>query len=101
MLTKDQSRQRLRELRDLVNAWDPIGLIAAGAPEDEYECLVGPVLRLLEQGVSQEVIGSYVAGECRDHFGAPIAESSAREFAARVTVGVTLLAHARHGLVSG
>ena len=82
-MNKEQSRQRWRELRDLVNTWDPIGLIAIGAPQDEYECVVAPVLRLLEQGASQEAIVSYLAGECSDHFGAPIAESSAREFAAR------------------
>jgi hypothetical protein len=130
-VNKEQSRQRWRELRDLVNTWDPIGLIAIGAPQDEYECVVAPVLRLLEQGASQEAIVSYLAGECSDHFGAPIAESSAREFAARAktwyqlrwhtpgttgdesegmrptstlaqaTVEVTLLAHARRGPGSG
>jgi hypothetical protein len=84
VLTKAESRQRWRELRDLVNAWDPVGLIAAGAPEDEYECIVGPVLRLLERDAAHAAIVDYLVGECSDHFGVPIGEPGAREFVVRV-----------------
>ena len=69
MLTKQESRERWRELRCLVNEWDPIGLISAGAPEDEYECVVGPVLRMLETSETPEAIGAYLQGEFAEHFG--------------------------------
>lgn len=43
-LTAAGLKRRFAELRALVNEWDPIGLIEAGAPEDEFDCLVGPIL---------------------------------------------------------
>ncbi len=48
MITKEQSRARWRELRDLVNDWDPVDLISVGAAEDEYECVVGYQQQLCE-----------------------------------------------------
>ena len=62
-------RQRFVELRALVNIWDPIGLIALGLPEDEYDCIVGPVLRLLESHKSRHEIASYLDCEMSEHFG--------------------------------
>ncbi len=32
----------IREVRARIWAWDPAGLVEAGVPEDEYDCLVGP-----------------------------------------------------------
>lgn len=71
MLSKQESRMRWRELRQLVNQWDPIGLISMGAPEDEYECVVGPVLRMLESSESPGAISSYLEAEFAEHFGMP------------------------------
>jgi hypothetical protein len=99
VLNEERRRQRWRELRDLVNARDPIGLIASRAPQDEYECLVGPVLLVLEQGASQEAIVSYLADDCRDHFGSPIAESSVREFAVRAAAWYQRRCHSLGGIV--
>ena len=82
MLTKDQSRQRWRELRDIVNASDPIGLLALGAPQDEYECLVGPMMRLLEQRVPREAIVAFLSGEFREHFGVEVPGSVTVQLAA-------------------
>ncbi|MDP9179237.1 MAG: hypothetical protein M3O61_16295, partial [Gemmatimonadota bacterium] len=55
----------------LVNEWDPIGLVSDGAPEDEYECVVGPVLRMLETSETPEAISAYLEGEFAGHFGIP------------------------------
>jgi hypothetical protein len=52
-LTKEHSRERWNELRDLVIAWKPNGLIAIGSPRDEYDCLLGPLMRDLEQGAAE------------------------------------------------
>jgi hypothetical protein len=82
-LDKRQSRARWRELRDLINAWDPIGLIAAGAPADEYDCVVGPTIGLLEQRTSPERIATFLLRNFEDHFGARVQQSDAADFAAR------------------
>jgi hypothetical protein len=81
MLSKARISARGTELRDLINDRDPIGLIRGGAPLDEYECLVGPLMGLLERHASPEEIAAYLAKEFSEHFGSPIAESSALDFA--------------------
>ncbi len=68
-LSKEESRKRWRELRDTVNEWDPIGLIAMGAPQDEYECMVGPLMRMLEAGSGPEEIADYLNRHVPEHFG--------------------------------
>jgi len=75
-LTKAESRKRWAELRALVNKWDPIGLIEAGAPEDEYECIVGPLMRMLEDRSSQAAMSSFLSKEFDEHFGVPIDDPS-------------------------
>lgn len=77
MLTKEQSRARWREIRSLVNDWDPIDLITYGAPEDEYECVVGPLISLLEQSSTSEEIASFLECEFAEHFGVPGVDASA------------------------
>ena len=80
-LEKHDLRQRWAELRSLVNEWDPIGLIEDGAPVDEYECVVGPLLRMLEERAPQAEIAAFLGAEFDEHFGVPIAD--AQVFAAR------------------
>jgi hypothetical protein len=70
-LTKEQSRKRWEELRDLLVAWDPLNLSKIGAPRDEYDCLLGPLMRHLEQGSTDNVVSSFLAHEFTDHFGVP------------------------------
>jgi len=76
LTTKAESRRRWAELRALVNTWDPIGLIAAGAPEDEYECIVGPLMRMLEERTSQAMMSSFLLREFDEHFEVPIGDPS-------------------------
>ena|ERR1700690_1624916 len=71
-LSKELSRRRWRELRNAVNAWDPVGLIGLGAPADEYECLVDPLMRMLENGSRPDEIVSYLDQHIPDHFGVSI-----------------------------
>lgn len=73
-LSKENSRRRWRELRDAVNDWDPIGLIELGAPKDEYECLVGHLIRMLENENSPTEIGNYLKQHIPDHFGVSLPE---------------------------
>jgi len=69
-LTRDQLRQRGQELRDLVNGWDPIGVTDdPERPSDEYECLIGPLLRRLEVGAGADEVSAFLAHELEYHFG--------------------------------
>jgi hypothetical protein len=68
-LSKEHSRKRWNGLRDAVNEWDSVGLIELGAPVDEYECLVGPLMRMLEKNICPEEIAGYLTQHVPDHFG--------------------------------
>jgi len=81
-LEKADMRQRGRELRALLNEWNPIG-IRLGAADDEYDCLLWPLMRLLEQGSTGDAIVTYLTSELRDHFGLSPNERGTAEFAER------------------
>jgi hypothetical protein len=68
-LTKQHSRKRSKELRALLAAWDPLKLLDLGAPRDEYDCLVAPLMRHLEQGSTDNAVSSFLAQQFTDHFG--------------------------------
>jgi hypothetical protein len=69
-LSKEQSRLRWSEIRDLWNKWDPIGVLPAmGGPLDEYDSYLGPSLRLLEQGASPNEIEGYLEEIIGNHMG--------------------------------
>ena len=53
----------------MVNTWDPVGLIAMGAPLDEYDCVVGHVMRVLERKDSPEQLTTFLAAHIAEHFG--------------------------------
>jgi hypothetical protein len=79
-------RQRdLDGLRAVLNAWDPIGVYQSELagdddplewPEDEYDCLRGPLVSLLERGASRSAVAEFLGNELRQHFGmdAPVTE---------------------------
>lgn len=48
-------------MTDLVNAWDPVGLIEAGAPRDEYDDIVNFTLRSLEAGTEPDALARGLA----------------------------------------
>ena len=69
-LSKEQSRRRWSELRGLVCEWDPFGVMGDPTwPRDEYDCMLGPLLRLLESGASESDIDCYLRTEITEHFG--------------------------------
>ena len=53
-------------------------------PRDEYECLVGPLLRRLGKGDDAEAIGRFLAGELEEHFGIAAPPHRPHAFAERV-----------------
>ncbi|MFJ8754541.1 hypothetical protein ACIREO_35280 [Streptomyces sp. NPDC102441] len=54
-------------LRHLLNEWDPIGV--ADDVQDEYDCMLAPLLQQLRDGADQQEIGDYLRHELEDHFG--------------------------------
>lgn len=87
-LAKPDSRERWRQVRDLWNEFDPIGVMGMDDwPRDEYESYLGQTLRLLEQGASLEEIQKYLAFVTLEHMGlneTPEFELSRRNFAKRL-----------------
>ncbi|WP_371678096.1 hypothetical protein [Streptomyces sp. NBC_01276] len=56
-----------RALRGLLNEWDPIGV--ADAVDDEYDCLLAPLLGRLCKGADRAEIEAFLRHELEDHFG--------------------------------
>lgn len=59
-----------RELKLLLNAWDPIGVCSppdGGAPDDESDCLHGGLLATLESSSPDPEM--YLEKEMAEHFG--------------------------------
>lgn len=74
-----------RGLQRLLNEWDPIGVRPKlGGPEDEYDCMLGPLLTLLSGGASETEIGSFLRAELSGHFGLDPGYSQPETFAARL-----------------
>lgn len=54
-------------LRHLLNEWDPIGV--ADEVQDEYDCMLTPLLQRLRHGADQVEIAEFLRHELEDHFG--------------------------------
>jgi DNA-binding transcriptional ArsR family regulator len=73
----------LAKIRELVNAWDPIGLIALEAPEDEYDPEVRAIYRVLRSGKGQsaEELSRRIAAILKEFFGAKLVGESCSDVA--------------------
>ncbi len=56
-------------VRTQVNEWDPIGLMASGCPEDEYDCITQRLISLLHRFASDHEIQDWLQRFIPDHFG--------------------------------
>lgn len=71
----DWARRAQRELRSLLNEWDPIGVSdpADGndglGPIDEYDCIRDPLFSRLLRGDNRHEVAKFLRGELADHFG--------------------------------
>ena len=96
--SKDESRARWAEARALFCAWDPIGVMDDTEwPRDEYDCMLGPALRLLEAGAHESQLADYLHGEITTHFGLSGDRGECRRFAKRLRAWFA----ARGGRVGG
>ncbi|MEU0103552.1 hypothetical protein [Streptomyces sp. NPDC006267] len=69
-------------LRHLLNEWDPIGV--ADEVQDEYDCMLAPLLQRLRSGADQAEIGEFLRHELEDHFGLTPLPSEPEATAARL-----------------
>ncbi|MGY3201339.1 hypothetical protein [Streptomyces sp. TE5632] len=76
------------DLRHLLNEWDPVGV--ADLVQDEYDCMLGPLLQRLRGGASQTEIGEFLRRELEDHFGLDPLGLRPEAMAARVTAWWTV-----------
>lgn len=84
-LTKRELRQRSSQLRELMCDWDPIGIMDnPGAPRDEYDCLLSPLLTLLASSASEAEIAKYLRHQIVHHFGLSSADYDFTAVAKRV-----------------
>lgn len=70
------------DLRHLLNEGDPIGV--ADYVQDEYDCMLAPVLQRLRGGSDQADIGKFLRHELEDHFGLTPLPSEPEAMAARL-----------------
>jgi hypothetical protein len=64
-----QMRRQARALQVLLNDWDPLCVVTSGGPSDEYDCLVWPLMRLLQEGATPEALTEQLAAALHDDFG--------------------------------
>ena len=67
--TRRDDREYIRELSRRIAAWDPIGLLAIGAPKNEYDCLVAPVVSGLKGGLGSREFARLLRERIVEHFG--------------------------------
>jgi hypothetical protein len=68
-LSHGQSRDRRRQLLDLLFEYDIAFLVSNPDQADEYECLVDPLLGLLQRRATESEIREFLEGKVRTHFG--------------------------------
>ena len=69
MLSRERTRALKRELRAHLLAWDPIGVADVPEAVDEYDCLIHPLMRRMQDGASAQALASWLCQELEDHFG--------------------------------
>lgn len=70
---KDKHRWKqsglFRRLKAIVDDWDPLGLLALGAPNDEYDCLTVHIVELYERQLDMPEMAERLEQCIEEHFG--------------------------------
>jgi hypothetical protein len=69
-----------RELRSILNAWDPIGAV----PEDEYDNLRDSLIAMLHRGENEQNIAAFISRYLNDSVGLRSTPAESREVAGRI-----------------
>ncbi|MDX6230260.1 MAG: hypothetical protein QOI76_3650 [Frankiales bacterium] len=75
--------------------WDPIGVADNLDGADEYVCMIGPLLRLLQSGATTVEITGWLASELDEHFGLAAVPKSDQRFAVELLLWWAANAEAR------
>ena len=78
---KERTRVLQRELRARLLRWDPIGVAETPEAQDEYDCLISPLMHRLHEGASEKAITKWLVGEMTGHFGMSIDRKRERQLA--------------------
>jgi hypothetical protein len=79
---RQSANARARAPAPCSNEWDPIG-VGPDGPKDEYDCLLWPVMRKLEDGAPEEQLVTFLVSELEGHFGLTGDASNVEAFASR------------------
>jgi hypothetical protein len=66
---RDRTRALVPQLRSRLLAWDPIGVAEFPEAQDEYDCLISPLMHRLSDDASAAEVGDWLIEEMREHFG--------------------------------
>ena len=83
--SKEEWRQAREELHEQLVDWDPFALGASGAPRDEYDVLVFPLMRRLDEGADAEETAHWLAAELPRRFGSTPSAAEIANFSRRLT----------------
>lgn len=72
------ARSAQRDLRQILNEWDPLGTQEPTEPaneqwlpDDEYDCMRDPLLSRLLRGDNRAEVAAFLRQELQDHFSLP------------------------------
>jgi hypothetical protein len=82
---KHDTRESQRQLRQLLMAWDPIGVAGIPGAEDEYDCMISPLMHQLYAGADESSVAQWLVAELNDYFGLTASPDRERQMAARIT----------------
>ena len=86
-------RAQREQLLTLLNGWDPVGLLEAGAPRDKYDWIVDKLLGLLSRNARKEEVTAFLEREMSVHFGVPVQNAS--QFAAKAVTWFQMASNER------
>jgi hypothetical protein len=83
---KNKRERRAREIQRQIRQvlLDDFQLLGFAAPEDEYDCLIGGIYRLLVRKADQEDIVQWLVEMSTTHFGMPTESEACRLTAAKL-----------------
>lgn len=64
-----ETEERSAIVRTLLLEWDAIGVADVEECQDEYDCMIGPLLGHLRRGADAVFLRDWIARERVDHFG--------------------------------
>lgn len=70
MIDRQEARRITSEIRlVLLDVWDPIGVADEPNAQDEYDCCLGGLFRLLTTGAADDQIAEYLSQQEIEHMG--------------------------------